>query len=91
MPINLTYPPFFVQTVHPSCIEMPQRMVARVRNYNWQCAECKCCIKCRSSQQPGKMLYCEQCDRGYHIYCLGVKQVPDGKSKKVIQILEINI
>ncbi|EDW66393.2 uncharacterized protein Dvir_GJ15575 [Drosophila virilis] len=65
--------------VHPSCIEMPHRMVGRVRNYNWQCADCKCCIKCGSSQQPGKMLYCEQCDRGYHIYCLGVKTVPEGR------------
>ncbi|XP_020803477.1 supporter of activation of yellow protein isoform X1 [Drosophila serrata] len=65
--------------VHPSCIDMPQRMVGRVRNYNWQCAGCKCCIKCRSSQRPGKMLYCEQCDRGYHIYCLGLKTVPDGR------------
>ncbi|XP_039496863.1 supporter of activation of yellow protein [Drosophila santomea] len=65
--------------VHPSCIDMPQRMVGRVRNYNWQCAGCKCCIKCRSSQRPGKMLYCEQCDRGYHIYCLGLRTVPDGR------------
>ncbi|KAH8421455.1 hypothetical protein KR009_008309 [Drosophila setifemur] len=67
--------------VHPSCIDMPQRMVGRVRNYNWQCAGCKCCIKCRSSQRPGKMLYCEQCDRGYHIYCLGLRTVPDGGLK----------
>ncbi|KAH8354819.1 hypothetical protein KR084_009129 [Drosophila pseudotakahashii] len=73
---NICSNPF---TVHPSCIEMPQRMLGRARNYNWQCAECKCCIKCKSSQRPGKMLYCEQCDRGYHIYCLGLKTVPDGR------------
>ncbi|XP_033171100.1 supporter of activation of yellow protein [Drosophila mauritiana] len=65
--------------VHPSCVDMPPRMVGRVRNYNWQCAGCKCCIKCRGSQRPGKMLFCEQCDRGYHIYCLGLKTVPDGR------------
>ncbi|KAH8318439.1 hypothetical protein KR074_010303 [Drosophila pseudoananassae] len=65
--------------VHPSCVDMPQRMVGRVRNYNWQCAGCKCCIKCRSNQRPGKMLFCEQCDRGYHIYCLGLRTVPDGE------------
>ncbi|EDV44540.2 uncharacterized protein Dana_GF20276, isoform A [Drosophila ananassae] len=65
--------------VHPSCIDMPQRMVGRVRNYNWQCSGCKCCIKCRSNQRPGKMLFCEQCDRGYHIYCLGLRTVPDGR------------
>ncbi|XP_061386007.1 supporter of activation of yellow protein [Musca vetustissima] len=65
--------------VHPSCIEMPRRMVLRVRNYNWQCADCKCCIKCKQKQDENKMLYCEQCDRGFHIYCLGIKSVPDGR------------
>ncbi|KAH8298594.1 hypothetical protein KR018_003670 [Drosophila ironensis] len=65
--------------VHPSCIEMPPRMVGRARSYNWQCADCKCCIKCRGPQTARKMLYCEQCDRGYHIYCLGVRTVPEGK------------
>ncbi|XP_030381027.1 supporter of activation of yellow protein [Scaptodrosophila lebanonensis] len=78
-------PEFFIQcytcrrNVHPSCIDMPYRMVGRVRNYNWQCAECKCCIKCKRKQETSKMLYCEQCDRGYHIYCLGIKTVPDGR------------
>ncbi|XP_067635687.1 supporter of activation of yellow protein [Eurosta solidaginis] len=65
--------------VHPSCVEMPHRMVARVRNYNWQCFDCKCCIKCKGKKDQNKMLYCEQCDRGFHIYCLGVKAVPDGR------------
>ncbi|KAH8235634.1 hypothetical protein KR032_004523 [Drosophila birchii] len=77
--IHVLKPHSLFLSVHPSCIDMPQRMVGRVRNYNWQCAGCKCCIKCRSSQRPGKMLYCEQCDRGYHIYCLGLKTVPDGR------------
>ncbi|XP_004531131.1 supporter of activation of yellow protein [Ceratitis capitata] len=65
--------------VHPSCVEMPSRMVTRVRNYNWQCVDCKCCIKCKGKQDQNKMLYCEQCDRGFHIYCLDVKAVPDGR------------
>ncbi|XP_075158597.1 PHD finger protein enhancer of yellow 3 [Haematobia irritans] len=78
-------PELFVQCytcrrkVHPSCIEMPHRMSLRVRNYNWQCAECKCCVKCKSRQDQNKMLFCEQCDRGYHIYCLEIKAVPDGR------------
>ncbi|XP_036345028.1 supporter of activation of yellow protein-like [Rhagoletis pomonella] len=65
--------------VHPSCIEMPHRMVARVRNYNWQCVDCKCCIKCRGKKDQNKMLFCEQCDRGFHIYCLGIKAVTDSR------------
>ncbi|XP_058979847.1 supporter of activation of yellow protein [Musca domestica] len=78
-------PELFVQCytcrrkVHPSCIEMPRRMTLRVRNYNWQCADCKCCIKCKQKQDGNKMLYCEQCDRGFHIYCLGIKAVPEGR------------
>uniref|UniRef100_A0A1A9ZKU2 PHD-type domain-containing protein n=1 Tax=Glossina pallidipes TaxID=7398 RepID=A0A1A9ZKU2_GLOPL len=63
--------------VHSSCVEMPHRMAVRVRNYNWQCVDCKCCVKCKRRQDQNKMLFCEQCDRGYHIYCLGVKAVPD--------------
>ncbi|XP_037934994.1 supporter of activation of yellow protein-like [Teleopsis dalmanni] len=63
--------------VHPSCVEMPHRMMLRVRNYNWQCNECKCCVKCKRKQDENKMLYCEQCDRGYHIYCINIKSVPD--------------
>ncbi|XP_059222328.1 supporter of activation of yellow protein-like [Stomoxys calcitrans] len=65
--------------VHPSCIEMPHRMSLRVRNYNWQCADCKCCVKCKRRHDQNKMLFCEQCDRGFHIYCLGIKTVPDGR------------
>ncbi|KAI8115406.1 Supporter of activation of yellow protein [Lucilia cuprina] len=78
-------PELFVQCytcrrkVHPSCIEMPHRMANRVRNYNWQCADCKCCIKCKRKQDQNKMLFCEQCDRGFHIYCLTIKAVPDGR------------
>ncbi|XP_065366411.1 supporter of activation of yellow protein [Calliphora vicina] len=78
-------PELFVQCytcrrkVHPSCIEMPHRMANRVRSYNWQCADCKCCIKCKRKQDQNKMLFCEQCDRGFHIYCLSIKAVPDGR------------
>ncbi|XP_037820221.1 supporter of activation of yellow protein isoform X2 [Lucilia sericata] len=78
-------PELFVQCytcrrkVHPSCIEMPHRMANRVRNYNWQCADCKCCIKCKRKHDQNKMLFCEQCDRGFHIYCLTIKAVPDGR------------
>lgn len=77
----------FMITVHPSCIEMPHRMATRVRNYNWQCADCKCCIKCKRKQDQNKMLFCEQCDRGFHIYCLAMKAVPDGKFKNNLFVL----
>jgi hypothetical protein len=25
------------------------------------------------------MLFCDQCDRGFHIYCLGLRNVPEGE------------
>lgn len=67
------------RTVHPSCIEMTTRMFKRCRTYNWQCSDCKCCVKCKNTQSKSKMLFCEQCDRGYHIYCLKYKIVPDSR------------
>lgn len=68
------------RTVHPSCIEMTTRMLKRCKSYNWQCSDCKCCVKCKkNTQRKSKMLFCEQCDRGYHIYCLKYKIVPDGR------------
>lgn len=35
-----------------------------------------------------KMLFCAQCDRGYHIYCLGLRNVPDGKFKNKTHFLK---
>ena len=26
-----------------------------------------------------KMLFCDECDRGYHSFCVGLKQIPVGK------------
>lgn len=66
---------------HPSCIEMPPRMAIRVQDYDWQCTECKHCSKCRRIDHVDKMLFCDQCDRGYHIYCIGLRGVPEGESK----------
>ncbi|KAL7036878.1 hypothetical protein ACKWTF_008978 [Chironomus riparius] len=66
---------------HPSCIQMSQRMYIRSLAYSWQCSSCKSCSKCRKSKD-NKMLYCIQCDRGFHIYCLGLRNVPEGKIRE---------
>lgn len=36
-------------------------------------------MKCQRSENDDKMLFCDQCDRGYHIYCIGLRKVPNGK------------
>lgn len=65
---------------HPSCISMSRRMHLRTLAYKWQCSNCKTCCKCRKVKD-NKMLFCVQCDRGFHIYCLGLRNVPEGKSE----------
>lgn len=57
---------------------MSARMANKVMSYKWECSECKQCFKCRRPAQINKMLYCDQCDRGYHIYCIGLRIVPKG-------------
>ena len=69
----------FCYLVHPTCVEMPPRMVKRANEYAWQCRDCKLCMKCRRKDNDDKMLYCDQCDRGYHIYCIGLRKVPNGE------------
>lgn len=70
----------FLFPAHPSCVEMSARMFQRTLAYKWQCVNCKTCSKCRKAKD-NKMLYCVQCDRGFHIYCLGLRNVPDGKNR----------
>lgn len=53
-------------------------MVRRINEYAWQCKKCKQCIKCRRKDNEDKMLFCNQCDRSYHIYCIGLRKIPNG-------------
>lgn len=68
----------FQIVAHPSCLKMSARMVRRINEYAWQCQKCKQCIKCRRSDNEDKMLFCNQCDRSYHIYCIGLRKIPNG-------------
>ncbi|TWW76699.1 Zinc finger protein neuro-d4 BRG1-associated factor 45B [Takifugu flavidus] len=45
-------------------------MTAAVRTYRWQCIECKSCSLCGTSENDDQLLFCDDCDRGYHMYCL---------------------
>ncbi|MGH0158911.1 UNVERIFIED_CONTAM: hypothetical protein FKN15_036545 [Acipenser sinensis] len=55
---------------HPSCLQFTPVMMAAVKTYRWQCIECKCCNICGTSENDDKLLFCDDCDRGYHMYCL---------------------
>ncbi|XP_051063365.1 zinc finger protein neuro-d4 isoform X7 [Phodopus roborovskii] len=75
---------------HPSCLQFTVNMTAAVRTYRWQCIECKSCSLCGTSENDGaswagltpqdQLLFCDDCDRGYHMYCLNppMAEPPEG-------------
>ncbi|XP_050541686.1 inner centromere protein A isoform X2 [Daktulosphaira vitifoliae] len=64
---------------HPTCLEMSLEMIPHIKRYNWQCNDCKSCAQCKEAADEDKMLFCDLCDRGYHIYCVGLRKVPEGR------------
>ncbi|XP_021954071.1 uncharacterized protein LOC110850805 [Folsomia candida] len=64
---------------HPTCLELTLDMLPYIRKYDWQCTDCKNCIECNDPADEDKMLFCDCCDRGYHIYCVGLRRVPTGR------------
>ncbi|XP_066584181.1 fap1 adhesin isoform X3 [Prorops nasuta] len=63
--------------VHPSCIDLTLDMVSHIQSYAWQCTDCKTCAQCHDPADEANMLFCDMCDRGYHIYCVGLRRVPN--------------
>lgn len=55
---------------HPSCLQFTPNMIISVKRYRWQCIECKYCSMCGTSDNDDQLLFCDDCDRGYHMYCL---------------------
>lgn len=33
---------------HPTCLELTQEMIPIIKSYEWQCMECKTCVKCQN-------------------------------------------
>ncbi|XP_059808497.1 zinc finger protein DPF3-like isoform X3 [Hypanus sabinus] len=65
---------------HPTCLQFTVNMTAAVKTYHWQCIECKSCSLCGTSENDDQLLFCDDCDRGYHMYCLNPPMVhpPEG-------------
>lgn len=55
---------------HPTCLQFTKNMIISVKKYRWQCIECKYCSICGTSDNDDQLLFCDDCDRGYHMYCL---------------------
>ncbi|KAK7026015.1 Zinc finger protein ubi-d4 [Halocaridina rubra] len=66
---------------HPTCLQFTSHMMVSVRQYRWQCIECKCCTLCGTSENDDQLLFCDDCDRGYHLYCLHppLQEPPEGE------------
>lgn len=58
---------YFHQT---SCLGFNPTIMESVKKYKWLCIECKRCTICGNSENDDKLLFCDDCDRGYHMYCL---------------------
>ncbi|XP_041364849.1 zinc finger protein ubi-d4 B-like [Gigantopelta aegis] len=65
---------------HPSCLQFTPNIMMSVKKYPWQCIECKTCRFCGTSENDDQLLFCDDCDRGYHMYCLTPKlqEAPEG-------------
>ncbi|CAI9721705.1 histone acetyltransferase KAT6B-like [Octopus vulgaris] len=68
-------------TVHPSCMDYCEELATKARNSPWQCIECKTCFICDDSGDGDCMLFCDACDKGYHMKCHlpRVNEKPKGK------------
>ncbi|XP_028422950.1 histone acetyltransferase KAT6B isoform X3 [Perca flavescens] len=67
---------------HPSCLKFSPELTSNVKRLRWQCIECKTCSSCRiQGKNAGhplhmpavpfqdEMLFCDSCDRGFHMEC----------------------
>lgn len=55
---------------HPSCLKFSPDLTSNVKRLRWQCIECKTCSSCRiQGKNADEMLFCDSCDRGFHMEC----------------------
>ena len=59
------------ESFHPYCINLPLQKVSlkEMASY-WKCLNCKFCEVCCSALNEDKLLYCDNCDKAYHTFCL---------------------
>ncbi|XP_072172577.1 uncharacterized protein [Diadema setosum] len=67
--------------VHPSCMKYSKQLAERSRLSPWQCIDCKTCHVCEDAGDADTLLFCDSCDKGYHMACHNptVEEKPSGK------------
>lgn len=68
---------------HPSCLKFSPELTETVKKLRWQCIDCKTCSFCQKSGREDNMLFCDLCDRGFHMECCDppLSKAPKGKWK----------
>lgn len=66
---------------HPSCMDYSPELAERSRMFPWQCIDCKTCSICEDPGDADSMLFCDACDRGFHMGCHSpaIREKPNGK------------
>uniref|UniRef100_H2Z2E7 PHD-type domain-containing protein n=1 Tax=Ciona savignyi TaxID=51511 RepID=H2Z2E7_CIOSA len=66
---------------HPSCMKYSSTLAFKALTYPWQCVECKTCSACCLSSDGASILFCDGCDKAYHMSCHEpeVLEKPEGK------------
>ncbi|KAI0244680.1 hypothetical protein L0F63_004753 [Massospora cicadina] len=76
--------------VHLWCIQITDaRTLDRMRSYSWVCNDCKRCDICESPDDEDTLLFCDGCDRAFHMACLDppISKVPEGNSALDLQLM----
>ena len=65
---------------HPTCLQFTDNMIISAQRYSWQCIECKSCSLCSTAENDDQLLFCDDCDRGFHMFCLNpaLEDAPEG-------------
>eukprot|EP01134_Creolimax_fragrantissima_P008272 CFRG8272T1 len=65
---------------HPSCLQLDDALAQRTKTYPWLCMDCKACEQCKRKDSEDYLLFCDGCDRAYHMFCLKPKlhEAPEG-------------
>ncbi|KAE9419384.1 hypothetical protein Angca_003339, partial [Angiostrongylus cantonensis] len=69
------------RSAHSSCLNFNDNVPVIISRYGWQCIECKSCTICGTSENDDQLLFCDDCDRGYHTYCFTpkMKSLPENE------------
>jgi len=68
-------------STHPSCVKYGPELIARIKASPWQCLDCKSCGYCHKAAFSNSMLFCDACDKGFHMECLvpPLSSLPEGR------------